>query len=97
MTDDDLLHPGLTDSRAADADTADAVEAAGRFRIYMGAVAGVGKTFAMLDEGWRRHKRGADVVIGFVETHGRPRTAELIRDLEIVPRKVVSYRGSDFE
>ncbi|HVC71235.1 MAG TPA: universal stress protein [Acidimicrobiales bacterium] len=76
---------------------ADAVSPAGRFRIYMGAVAGVGKTFAMLDEGWRRHRRGADVVVGFVETHGRPRTAELIRDLEIVPRKVVSYRGSQFE
>jgi two-component system, OmpR family, sensor histidine kinase KdpD len=75
----------------------ESVSPAGRFRIYMGAVAGVGKTFAMLDEGWRRHRRGADVVIGFVETHGRPRTAELIRDLEVVPRKVVSYRDSVFE
>ena len=75
----------------------DDVSPAGRFRIYMGAVAGVGKTFAMLDEGWRRHRRGADVVIGYVETHGRPRTAELIRDLEVVPRKVVTYRGSAFE
>jgi two-component system, OmpR family, sensor histidine kinase KdpD len=78
-------------------DGSDDVSPAGRFRIYMGAVAGVGKTFAMLDEGWRRHRRGADVVVGFVETHGRPRTAELIRDLEIVPRKVVSYRASTFE
>ena len=42
----------------------DAVGPTGRFRIYMGAVAGVGKTFAMLDEGWRRHRRGADVVVG---------------------------------
>ena len=75
----------------------DAVGPTGRFRIYMGAVAGVGKTFAMLDEGWRRYRRGADVVVGFVETHGRPRTAELIRDLEVVPRKVVDYRGSQFE
>jgi two-component system sensor histidine kinase KdpD len=75
----------------------DAVSPAGRFRIYMGAVAGVGKTFAMLDEGWRRHRRGADVVVGFVETHGRPRTAELIRDLEVVPRRGVTYRGSAFE
>ena len=75
----------------------DAVSPTGRFRIYMGAVAGVGKTFAMLDEGWRRHRRGADVVVGFVETHGRPRTAELIRDLEVVPRKVVSYRERSFE
>jgi len=75
----------------------DDVSPTGRFRIYMGAVAGVGKTFAMLDEGWRRHRRGTDVVIGFVETHGRPRTAELIRDLEVVPRKVVSYRDTQFE
>ncbi|MGA2522281.1 MAG: universal stress protein, partial [Acidimicrobiales bacterium] len=75
----------------------DAVGPTGRFRIYMGAVAGVGKTFAMLDEGWRRHRRGADVVVGFVETHGRPRTAELIRDLEVVARKVVVYRGTQFE
>jgi two-component system sensor histidine kinase KdpD len=75
----------------------DAVGPTGKFRIYLGAVAGVGKTFAMLDEGWRRHRRGADVVVGFVETHGRPRTAELIRDLEVIPRKVVSYRGSQFE
>lgn len=75
----------------------DSVGPAGRFRIYMGAAAGVGKTFAMLDEGWRRHRRGTDVVIGFVETHGRPRTAELIRDLEIVPRKVVDYRDTTFE
>jgi len=75
----------------------DTVGPTGRFRIYMGAAAGVGKTFAMLDEGWRRHRRGADVVIGFVETHGRPRTAELIRDLEVVPRKVVEYRGGTFE
>ena len=56
-----------------------------------------GKTCAMLDEGWRRHNRGTDVVIGFVETHNRVFTAEMIRDLEIVPRRVVEYRGSRFE
>jgi two-component system sensor histidine kinase KdpD len=75
----------------------DAVGPTGKFRIYLGAAAGVGKTFAMLDEGWRRHRRGTDVVVGFVETHGRPRTAELIRDLEVVPRKVIDYRGTQFE
>jgi len=75
----------------------DAVGPTGRFRIYMGAAAGVGKTFAMLDEGWRRHRRGTDAVVGFVETHGRPRTAELIRDLEVVPRKMVTYRDCQFE
>jgi two-component system, OmpR family, sensor histidine kinase KdpD len=80
-----------------DKESVDAVKPAGKFRIYMGAAAGVGKTFAMLDEGWRRHARGTDVVIGFVETHGRPRTAELIRDLPIVPRKRVEYRDRTFE
>jgi two-component system, OmpR family, sensor histidine kinase KdpD len=87
----------VTASAAAKEEAADAVGPAGRFRLYMGAAAGVGKTFAMLDEGWRRHRRGADVVIGFVETHGRPRTAELIRDLEVVPRKIVRYRDATFE
>jgi two-component system sensor histidine kinase KdpD len=69
----------------------------GKFRIYLGAAAGVGKTCAMLDEGWRRRQRGRDVVIGFVETHGRQHTAEYLRDLEIVPRRVVEYRGARFE
>ncbi len=73
------------------------IEPAGRFRIYLGAAAGVGKTCAMLDEGWRRNRRGTDVVIGFVETHGRVFTAEMMRDLEVVPRKVVEYRGARFE
>ena len=49
---------------AATGDTADAVEAAGHFRIYLGAAAGVGKTYAMLNEGYRRKQRGTDVVVG---------------------------------
>ncbi len=57
----------------------------GVLRIYLGSAPGVGKTCAMLDEGWRRSERGADVVIGAVETHDRPNTAARIRDLEIVP------------
>jgi two-component system sensor histidine kinase KdpD len=73
------------------------IEPTGRFRIYLGAAAGVGKTCAMLDEGWRRHRRGTDVVIGYVETHKRQFTAEMIRDLEVVSRTVVEYRGSRFE
>src|SRR5438477_6765019 len=51
----------------------------------------------MLNEGRRRHDRGTDVVVGFVETHGRARTIEQIGDLEIVPRKSIAYRGSEFE
>ncbi|HUZ19000.1 MAG TPA: universal stress protein [Acidimicrobiales bacterium] len=81
----------------ADDEAAQAVQPAGRFRLYLGAAAGVGKTCAMLDEGRRRHERGRDVVAGFVETHGRRHTAELIGDLEVVPRKRVEYRGASFE
>ena len=80
-----------------DTDAADAVEAAGHFRVYLGAAAGVGKTHAMLNEGQRRRARGTDVVIGFVECHGRARTEALIDGLEVIPRKVVDYRGSRLE
>jgi two-component system sensor histidine kinase KdpD len=69
----------------------------GQLRIYLGAAAGVGKTFAMLSEGHRREERGADVVVGFAETHGRPQTAALIDGLEVVPRKRLEYRGAFFE
>jgi two-component system, OmpR family, sensor histidine kinase KdpD len=82
---------------AAIDEAAEGVRPAGRFRIYLGSVAGVGKTCSMLDEGWRRSQRGTDVVIGFVETHGRAHTAEQIRDLEVVPRRTVVHRGAAFE
>jgi two-component system, OmpR family, sensor histidine kinase KdpD len=73
------------------------VRPTGRFRVYLGAAAGVGKTCAMLDEGWRRFQRGTDVVVGFVETHKRTYTMEQIRDLPVVPRKRIEYRGSTWE
>jgi two-component system sensor histidine kinase KdpD len=66
----------------------------GKLRIYLGAAPGVGKTFAMLNEGRRRRERGTDVVVGLVETHGRERTAEQLGDLEVVPRRAVTHRGS---
>jgi two-component system sensor histidine kinase KdpD len=69
----------------------------GQLRIYLGAAAGVGKTYAMLSEGHRRVERGADVVVAFAETHGRPQTAALIDGLEVVPRKKLAYRGSEWE
>ncbi len=69
----------------------------GQLRIYLGSAAGVGKTFAMLNEGHRRRERGTDVVVAFVETHGRPHTEEQIGDLEIIPRKRVPYRSTFFE
>ena len=65
----------------------------GRLRVYLGMAPGVGKTYRMLEEGHRRSERGTDVVVGFVETHGRPRTAELLDGLDIVPRRRISYRG----
>ena len=69
----------------------------GTLRIYLGYAAGVGKTFAMLGEGMRRRERGTDVVVGFVETHNRPKTLERLSDLEAVPRQRLEYRGSMFE
>jgi two-component system, OmpR family, sensor histidine kinase KdpD len=69
----------------------------GQLRIYLGSAAGVGKTFAMLNEGHRRHERGTDVVVGYVEAHGRPHTLEQVGDLEVIPRVLLPYRGTSFE
>src|SRR5580692_6210065 len=69
----------------------------GQLRIYLGAAAGVGKTFAMLSEGHRRAERGADVVVAFAEPHQRPQTIALLDGLEAIPRKKLSYRGSEWE
>ncbi len=69
----------------------------GTLRIYLGAAPGVGKTYAMLNEGWRRKERGTAVVVGFVETYGRTNTMAQIRDLEVIPRKRMEYRGAEFE
>ncbi len=71
--------------------------ARGKLRLYLGAAPGVGKTYAMLNEGWRRKERGTDVVIGWVEEHGRPQTDAQIRDLEILGRRQVDYRGHTIE
>ncbi len=84
-------------SEGTDAETAGEVEAAGHFRIYLGAAPGVGKTYAMLSEAQRRRGRGADVVAGFVETYGRPLTEALMDGLEVIPRQVVDYRGTRLE
>src|SRR5271157_1200244 len=65
----------------------------GRLRIYMGMAPGVGKTYKMLEEAHRRHDRGTDVAVGFVETYGRRHTAALLDGLETVPRRHVEYRG----
>src|SRR5579884_855052 len=69
----------------------------GRLRVYLGAVAGSGKTYAMLNEGHRRKARGTDVVVGYVETHKRAQTEAQLGDLEIIPRKKINYRGVTLE
>jgi two-component system sensor histidine kinase KdpD len=69
----------------------------GRLRIYLGAAPGAGKTYAMLQEGKRRRQRGADVVVGFVETYSRPLTMEAAEGLEIIPRKKIPYGGITLE
>jgi two-component system sensor histidine kinase KdpD len=69
----------------------------GKLKIFLGAVAGVGKTYRMLAEAHRRVERnGEDVVVGLVETHGRPATEQLLAGLEQLPRKPVEYRGRVF-
>ncbi|MEV0238017.1 DUF4118 domain-containing protein [Nonomuraea sp. NPDC050786] len=68
----------------------------GRLRVYLGAAPGVGKTYAMLGEGRRGLERGRDVVVGFVETHGRHRTAALLEGMEVIPRRTLVHRGATF-
>ena len=72
-------------------------KAEGLFKLFLGYAPGVGKTYTMLTEAIRRHSRGEDVVIGVVETHGRKAVGELVEQLEVVPRKVIEYKGATFE
>src|SRR6201995_3096818 len=68
----------------------------GELRIYLGAAPGVGKTYAMLGEAHRRLERGTDIVAAVVETHGRLKTAEMIEGIDIIPPRLIEYRGSSF-
>jgi two-component system sensor histidine kinase KdpD len=67
------------------------------FRVYLGAAPGVGKTYAMLSEAQRRKGRGTDVIVGYVQTYGRPKTAEVLQGLEVAPVRHLRYRGTEFE
>jgi two-component system sensor histidine kinase KdpD len=69
----------------------------GKLKVYIGSAAGTGKTFRMLNEAHDLRRRGIDVVVGFIETHKRAETDAQIRDLEIVPRKKIEYRGVTLE
>src|SRR5579864_3392291 len=66
----------------------------GRLRIWLGAAPGAGKTYAMLQEGHRRKSRGTDVVIGFVEPHGRSDIEQLIGNLEVVAPREIPHNGA---
>jgi two-component system sensor histidine kinase KdpD len=68
-----------------------------KLRVYIGAAAGVGKTYQMLEDAHELKKQGIDVVVAVVETHGREETKEQIKDLEIIPPKKIEYRGAVFD
>jgi two-component system sensor histidine kinase KdpD len=69
----------------------------GRLKIFVGAAPGVGKTYEMLQSAHAKLRAGADIVVGFVETHGRAETDALLRGLEVIPRKRLEYRAQALE
>src|SRR5688572_3542634 len=78
---------------ASESGVVDTEPGRGSLHVFLGAAPGVGKTWAMLNEGRRLKAAGVDVVCGYVETHGREETADQIGDLEVIPRRSISYRG----
>lgn len=66
----------------------------GKLKVFLGYAAGVGKTYAMLEAAHQRHNEGTDVVVGYVETHGRVETDLLLQGLDVVPRRQLEYRGT---
>ncbi len=77
--------------------TSGARPARGRLKVFLGYAAGVGKTYQVLSEARELKRQGADVVVGYFEPHGRADTIALVEGLEVVPRRVVEYRGARFE
>src|SRR3979490_3359329 len=69
----------------------------GKFKIYIGMAAGVGKTFRMLQEAQTLLRNGVDVKIGYIETHGRKETQELLEGLSLIPRRKLFYKGKELE
>jgi len=78
-------------------EAAPAAKKSGLFKLFLGYAPGVGKTHTMLTEAIRRKSRGEDVVIGVIETHGRKAVGELVKQLEVVPRRAIEYKGAQFE
>ncbi|MDA8050339.1 MAG: sensor histidine kinase KdpD [Rhodospirillales bacterium] len=86
---------GMEEERRPSADALLAAEARrkeGRFKVFLGAAPGVGKTYTMLSVAQARRREGMDVVIGIVETHGRAETEALLEGLEVIPRRSVPYK-----
>jgi two-component system sensor histidine kinase KdpD len=69
----------------------------GKLKLYIGSFAGVGKTYRMLTEAHELRRRGVDIVVGFVEAHGRAETEAQLGDLEVIPRRRLEYRGVSLE
>src|SRR5689334_8659576 len=72
---------------------ADQARQHGKLKIFLGYAAGVGKTYAMLEAAHQRKEQGIDVVVGYIETHNRIETEELVKGLEVLPRKQVEYHN----
>ena len=69
----------------------------GKFKLYIGMIAGVGKTYRMLQDAHDIQNSGIDVQIGYVETHGRQDTERLLKGLPVIPRKRIFYKGKEIE
>src|SRR5512147_756311 len=93
------MAPTATTKRPSAQDFLELVERSkrGRLKLYLGFAAGVGKTYRMLEEAHALRRRGVDVVLGVIETHGRAETQALLPGLETVPLRVVEYRGIKVE
>ena len=94
MTQDDRAMPG---AEASEFLTLLRQRERGKLKLYIGSSAGVGKTFRMLQEAHDLRRRDVDVVIGFVETHGRAETVAQLGDIEVIPRQQIEYRGVTLE
>ena len=89
----DLARPN-PDELLARVQAEEARQTRGKLKIFLGYAAGVGKTFAMLEAAHQRQAEGVDVVVGYIETHGRAETEALVAQLEVIPRRVIAYRNT---
>src|SRR6266566_4659797 len=85
------------DALLAQVTAAEQKSARGKLKIFFGATAGVGKTYAMLEEARKRAEEGMDLLIGYAEPHIRPDTEALLLGMEILPYKMVEYKGATFK